>query len=105
MMQDSYVAGNTDTDYLPRVYPDGFTIPKLSESHMNTLKAVSAVLESCRYLRMKVKATSWDFVVSDQEKSTAINVTKVDNGFLVNLSLCIIPWNVFDVVLFLLITD
>ncbi len=72
---------------MPRVYPDGFTIPKLSESHVDTLKAVAAVLESCRYLRMKVKLSSWDFVVSDQEKSTAVNVTKTENGFLVRMFL------------------
>lgn len=50
---------------------------------MDNLKAVAAALEASRYLRLKVKESSWDFVVSDQENATAVNISKLENGFLV----------------------
>ena len=87
-LQESYVKGDTNTSYLPRVYPNGFTIPKLSESHFLLLQGVASALEVNRNLRLQQRSStpsSWDFVVlSEGGATTPINVAQTETGFSVN---------------------
>ena len=83
------MAGDTNTDYLPRVYPNGFTIPKLSATHFGVLQGVASVLEALRSLRLNQTNNSlvWDFVVLSDEIATGIVVAQVGNDFEVSLFL------------------
>jgi hypothetical protein len=78
------VAGETNTDYLPRVYPHGFSIPKLSETHFEVLEGVASVLEAIRSIRLNQTTKAlWDFVVLNDEVSTEIAVAQVGKDFVV----------------------
>ncbi|ODN05212.1 Propionyl-CoA carboxylase alpha chain, mitochondrial [Orchesella cincta] len=85
LSEESYVKGDTDTNYLPRVYPDGFTLPKLSNSHLAILQAISGVLEAKRGLRLHRKVDAWDYVASHGEQATSVKIVKEQNGFKVNV--------------------
>jgi len=86
LSEESYVNGETDTSYLPRVYPDGFHSPKLSEHNNETLKAVAAVLEACRNLRLNKDVSSFEFVVSDTDgNTTPLTITVLKDQFEINL--------------------
>jgi len=76
LAEKSYVKGDTDTSYLPRVYPNGFSLPKLSLNHFEILQGVASVLESCRSMRLSQTERTWDFVITHDDQATVVNVTQ-----------------------------
>jgi len=81
------VKGDTDTSYLQRVYPKGFSLPTLSDKHLTTMESMAAIMEVQRSIRLKEPTKSWDYVVSLGDRSTVVNVVKVKNGFEVSNTL------------------
>ncbi|CAG7835880.1 unnamed protein product [Allacma fusca] len=81
LSEPTFVEGATDTSYLPRIYPDGFSIPQLSETNFERLQAFAAVLEAIRTLQLKQKLRSWDFVVAHGDKSAPVSVKAISDVF------------------------
>jgi propionyl-CoA carboxylase alpha chain len=80
LTEKSFVAGETTTSYLPRVYPDGFTIPKLTVGHLEILQSVAGVLESLRSSRFNQSGNDWDYVVSFEDQATEVSIIHQQDG-------------------------
>jgi propionyl-CoA carboxylase alpha chain len=81
LAEESYVKGETNTSYLPRVYPNGFSLPKLSVKDFEILQGVASVLEASRCIRLSQPERNWDFVITDQDdKATVVNVAQSPKG-------------------------
>lgn len=74
------MAGDTNTSYLPRVYPNGFTIPKLTLGHFEVLQSVASVLETLRCVRFNQSGNSWDYIVTFEDQATEVKVVQQPDG-------------------------
>lgn len=75
------------------MYPDGFSLPKLTDGHMEMLQSVAGILEARRCLRLHQTLDTWDFVVSHGETATSLTVRQTEQGFKVGsfLSKFLVP--------------